>query len=296
MLTVSRLSLVAFSSSMLRAADFASAFLHQNGLCRGSLSAQRASPSGEQKGQSIVATTQRGEEYDMMASNLALQGVVFDMDGTLTKPNLDFKLMYQRCGVDPSLDILEEIEAMSTNERNKALDIIEEIEEEGRRTLELMPGAIQLLTWLSSNEIPMALVTRNTERTANVFLEKLVPPECQFQNIITRDNYCNSIVPPKPDPRALEVIADEWEIRLPSKSIVMVGDSYDNDIVFGKNAGVTTVLLDTNKRYYTSSNDQNTTDSGDTNIQNAPISSSRPDLVINHLSVLPDQLGSLFAI
>ena len=34
------------------------------------------------------------------ASRPALRGVVFDMDGTLTKPNLDFTEMYRRCGVD----------------------------------------------------------------------------------------------------------------------------------------------------------------------------------------------------
>ena len=77
-----------------------------------------------------------------------LRGVVFDMDGTLTKPNLDFAEMYRRCGVDRSKDILEEIDAMTPKEQEKANQIIDDMEEEGRRTLELMPGCIELMNCL----------------------------------------------------------------------------------------------------------------------------------------------------
>ena len=65
-----------------------------------------------------------------------LRGVVFDMDGTLTVPNLDFGLMYQRCGVDRSQDILAAIEVMPPAEKAAAQAIVEEMEEEGRRTLQ----------------------------------------------------------------------------------------------------------------------------------------------------------------
>ena len=46
------------------------------------------------------------------ASRPVLRGVVFDMDGTLTRPNLDFSEMYRRCGVPMSADILEAVAAM----------------------------------------------------------------------------------------------------------------------------------------------------------------------------------------
>lgn len=67
-----------------------------------------------------------GEERRM------LRGVVFDMDGTLTIPNLDFKDMYERCGVDMKLDLLSEVAKMPEEERKRAEDVIEEIEEKGR--------------------------------------------------------------------------------------------------------------------------------------------------------------------
>jgi hypothetical protein len=50
-------------------------------------------------------------------------------------PNLDFKDMYSRCGVDMSKDLLTEVAKMSSSERDAANAVIEEIEEEGRRTM-----------------------------------------------------------------------------------------------------------------------------------------------------------------
>ena len=177
-----------------------------------------------------------------------LRGVIFDMDGTLTKPNLDFGEMYRRCGIDPAQDILESIAQMPHREdQERAFAIIEEIEEEGRRTLELMKGAKELISWLDSNGIPMAIVTRNTKRTTDVLTEKLLPPPlgAHFHPIITRD----SGFPPKPDPTAMNEIARQWGVTLPSESLLMVGDSVSNDVAFGRKAGIRTALLDSGRRY-----------------------------------------------
>ena len=65
-----------------------------------------------------------------MSGRPVLRGVVFDMDGTLTIPNLDFKEMYGRCGVDNSKDILEEVAAMPKEQQLAANRIIEEMEAE----------------------------------------------------------------------------------------------------------------------------------------------------------------------
>ena len=93
-----------------------------------------------------------------------LLGICWDMDGTLTVPNLDFKVMYERCGVPITEDILVSVSKMSPNERAEAERIIEEMEEEGRKTLALQPGAAELMRflpinafrWLSSPETPAA--------------------------------------------------------------------------------------------------------------------------------------------
>eukprot|EP00980_Cylindrotheca_fusiformis_P006904 scaffold1442_cov128-Cylindrotheca_fusiformis.AAC.25 len=182
----------------------------------------------------------KGTMNHVMTDKPVLRGVCFDMDGTLTIPNLDFGEMYRRCGVDRSKDILKEIALMTEAEQKIAFDKIDELEEEGRRTLELMPGALELTSWLKAHNIPMALITRNTRKTANVLTNKLFPPNI-FDSIITRDaDYLA-----KPNPDALHAIAKEWSVELPSEGMVMVGDSVHNDIAFGRNAGVATALLDT---------------------------------------------------
>ena len=169
-----------------------------------------------------------------------LKGICFDMDGTLTLPNLDFATLYRRCGIDDlSKDILREVLLMPETEARKANQIIEEMEEEGRRTLQLMPGAKEVERWCQSHEIPIALVTRNTKRT----VDRLSEIGFHVDLVISRD----SDFPPKPDPAALHHIAQKWNLDAPDHSLVMVGDSLANDVGFGKAAGTRTILLDTEK-------------------------------------------------
>ena len=185
------------------------------------------------------------------ASRRPLRGVVFDLDGTLTVPNLDFKVMYERCGVPQNEDILEAIEKMPDAEAAKAAAIVEEMEEEGRRTLELTPGAREFAEWLARQGIPTALVTRNTRATIDhlhATLWKGLPP---FSPAISRDDTYE----PKPHPAALEAILKTWEIADPAE-VVMVGDSPANDVVFGKKAGVATALVDSGRRFVEGGSDE----------------------------------------
>ena len=180
-----------------------------------------------------------------------LRGVVFDLDGTLTVPNLDFKVMYERCGVPQNEDILEAIAAMPDAEAATAAAIVEEMEEEGRRTLELTPGAREFAEWLARQGIPTALVTRNTRATIDhlhATLWKGLPP---FSPAISRDDTYE----PKPHPAALEAILKTWEIADPAE-VVMVGDSPANDVVFGKKAGVATALVDSGRRFTEGGSDE----------------------------------------
>jgi HAD superfamily hydrolase (TIGR01549 family) len=211
----------------------------------------------------------------MTAPRPILRGVVFDMDGTLTVPNLDFAEMYRRCGVDLSQDILAEIARMPPDQAERACSIIEEIEEEGRRTLQLMPGALAVTSWLVAHNIPTALVTRNTRRTVDRFAT-LLQGKASFDIIITRED---ERYPPKPHPAALLDIAKRWQA--PPSSLVMVGDSIANDIVFGSAAGSKTVLLDTRFDY------------SDPVPREGPLAS---DILVQSLGDLPHQLWNNFDI
>lgn len=176
-----------------------------------------------------------------------LKGVIFDMDGTLTVPNLDFERMYARCGVPITEDILLAISAMPIDKKTAANLVIEEMEEEGRRTLKLAPGVIEMAVWLESHKVPCAMVTRNTRATTDVFFKNIWTAAGlnPFPIVVSRD----MSLPPKPDPTSLAYIAGKWGVSLPSDELVMVGDSPSNDIGFGKAAGVTTALVDSGRSH-----------------------------------------------
>lgn len=176
-----------------------------------------------------------------------LRGVVFDMDGTLTRPNLDFGEMYRRAGVDGSDDILAAIAAMPPADAAKASAVVEEMEAEGRRTLELMPGAAELAAFLEAHAIPTALVTRNTRATVDRLHGALWAPRGlrPFSPAITRDD---AGIPAKPDPAAVAAILTAWGLGDGDRGgVLMVGDSPANDVAFGKAAGVGTALVDSGR-------------------------------------------------
>ena len=119
-----------------------------------------------------------------------IKGVIFDMDGTLTIPVLNFNEMRTRLGLAPGTDILPAVMNMAAEERDRAMQIIRELEEEGvafnfcegyifpsfrtgSRRLQLQPGILELLHLLAQNGIERAVITRNSVTASQVFLDKL---------------------------------------------------------------------------------------------------------------------------
>ncbi|KAJ9700840.1 hypothetical protein PVL29_006255 [Vitis rotundifolia] len=100
-----------------------------------------------------------------------LRGVVFDMDGTLTVPVIDFPAMYRSVlGEDEYLsvkaknptgiDILHQIENWSPEKQRKAYETIADFERQGLDRLQIMPG------WL------MGLITRNVKAAVDLFHQR----------------------------------------------------------------------------------------------------------------------------
>jgi phosphoglycolate phosphatase-like HAD superfamily hydrolase len=159
---------------------------------------------------------------------------------------LSFEEMYRRCGVPMSDDLLAAVAAMDAERSAAANAVIDEMEAEGRRTLELLPGTMELAQWLNAHGVRTALVTRNSAQTVRHLNAALwgpagLPP---LEPAISRDDD----LPPKPHPDALHSIAAEWDVPL-GAGLLMVGDSPSNDIAFGKAAGVVTALLDTGRAH-----------------------------------------------
>jgi HAD superfamily hydrolase (TIGR01549 family) len=188
-----------------------------------------------------------------MKKRPTLRGVVLDMDGTLTIPNLNFSEMYDRCGIDAKDDILQVLAALPEHEAAPKYKIIEEMEDHAVNTMQVMPGAPELMAWLQAHQIPTALVTRNTSKSAEALKAKLG----NLDIIIARDTHAD--IAPKPDPAAMHYISNLWKITDPS-SLIMVGDSPANDIGFGKRAGTFTALLDTGRKTFDADKSTETAD------------------------------------
>ena len=160
-----------------------------------------------------------------------LRGVIFDMDGTLTAPAIDFAEMRRRLGI-PAGDILVTINAWSEADRLAAYAIIEEIEEKARRELVLQPGLHELMALLDERAIRKAIVTRNTARTVAHLLRHM---NTTFSEIVTRE-----FEPFKPHPEPALHICRQW--RIAPACVLMVGD-YRDDLLCGRAAGTRTCLL-----------------------------------------------------
>ena len=74
-----------------------------------------------------------------------IKGVIFDMDGTLTLPVLDFKGIRESLGLAPGTDILPTVQQYSPEERAKAMTIIEGYEEDGLKKMQVRIHVLLLI-------------------------------------------------------------------------------------------------------------------------------------------------------
>lgn len=89
-----------------------------------------------------------------MAHLLAnVKGLIFDMDGTLTMPLLDFVEMRRRLNITVEQDILATARALAEPERTVAFDIIEQMEREAAENTRLQPTLSQLFQFLHATDL-----------------------------------------------------------------------------------------------------------------------------------------------
>eukprot|EP01024_Parvocaulis_polyphysoides_P035580 TRINITY_DN3154_c0_g1_i1.p1 TRINITY_DN3154_c0_g1~~TRINITY_DN3154_c0_g1_i1.p1 ORF type:complete len:227 (-),score=19.98 TRINITY_DN3154_c0_g1_i1:252-932(-) len=170
---------------------------------------------------------------DMMRR--VLRGVVFDMDGTLTVPCIDFNEMRRRVGIMHG-DILDVIKSWPNDQQKRAYSQIADIEEKALEDMQVMPGAVELCRFLDNKQIPRGLITRNVENSVDYFHKHHFPLP-PFDPALSRE-----FTPYKPEPHSLQHICKFWNI--PTNECVIVGDSAKDDIVCGNRAGALTILFD----------------------------------------------------
>lgn len=108
---------------------------------------------------------------------IPVHGIVFDLDGTLTLPVLDFAKLRKDLQCPTGVDILQFCNSKSGSEKEMALRLVEEFEEEGRKNTKLQPGVLELLKFLSQCGLKRALITRNLQASVDQFLDLLGHPD-----------------------------------------------------------------------------------------------------------------------
>ncbi|MCF7791868.1 MAG: HAD-IA family hydrolase [Victivallales bacterium] len=160
------------------------------------------------------------------------KGIIFDMDGTLTVPVINFENMRNKLGVKKGTDLLEYSKSLPNKEKKKFFDVIESFERQSLLNLKFQSGVKSALEKFKDAEIKLGLVTRNNKKHTEYVLNKL---DIKFNPVITREF---DFV--KPDPEPIKHILSEWSLT--TDKILMVGDFRD-DIISGNEAGITTCFF-----------------------------------------------------
>ena len=188
----------------------------------------------------------------------AIEGILFDLDGTLMDTASDFITVVHQMQTDdqrPLLDpkvIRDNVSAGSRRlvqlayqlepgseeleqQRNRLLDYYDRlIRQQGRSNpAQLYPGMAELLDQLDSKGIPWGIVTNKPEPYAHILVEQ--------SNLMER---CHTLICPenvtqaKPSPEALLLACQQ--AKCAPEACVYVGD-HERDIIAGKRAGMFTV-------------------------------------------------------
>ncbi|MGA2221390.1 MAG: HAD family hydrolase [Verrucomicrobiia bacterium] len=162
---------------------------------------------------------------------MATKGVIFDMDGTITAPNLDFAGIKAEAGIG-DVDMLDYLRAATGAEYERIHGLLMRFEKRGVANAKLNRGARTLLNALAKQRIPAALLTRNSRRSVDAVCRKL---KLKFDVTVTREDG-----PHKPAPEPIWRIAKRWKAK--PDELLMVGD-YKWDVLCAKNAGTLCAVL-----------------------------------------------------
>ena len=166
--------------------------------------------------------------------------ILFDMDGTLTKPMLDFNAMKAEMDVPDGISILEYIETVDNPTKPRELHaILDKHEFEAAENTVSNTGYQKLMEFLSSRDYKIGVLTRNSRKSPIITLKSL---GFLHEILISRED---SPYKPKPDAvlKALKALNAQ-----PDETLV-IGD-FKYDIIAGKKAGCFTCFITNNRQEY----------------------------------------------
>ena len=159
------------------------------------------------------------------------RAVLFDMDGTLTCPMLDFPRIKAEMGIG-TRPILEALAEMSDERRAAAEAILLRHEEAAAVGSTLNAGCVELLDWINGRGVRSAVITRNSRSSVSTVFAR---HGLAFDVVVAREDAA-----PKPDPRPLLLACERLGVA--PRDAWMVGDG-QYDIEAGAAADIRTVWV-----------------------------------------------------
>jgi len=156
--------------------------------------------------------------------------VIFDFDGTITRPYLDFDAIRAEIGVEGT--VLEAIAHMDAEGQERAHAILTRYEQDAAANATPQEGAAEVIATLRARGHPVAILTRNARVTLDHVLPKF---GIVVDAIRTRED---GAIKPSPEP----VLSICRELAADPPRSWMVGD-YLYDIISGREAGTKTALM-----------------------------------------------------
>ena len=175
---------------------------------------------------------------------MTITAVIFDLDGTLTSFNVDYRTVraearsfLMRAGSPASIlstnesifEMLKKVEIFMKNNgyskeafmkiRSKVLAIAEQYELEAAKTTSLLPGVLETLKALKKTNLKIGLCTINSEKSTSYILKRFGIAEF-FDAVIPRDR----VKYVKPHAEHLEATLKALDVK-PEETVV-VGDSH----------------------------------------------------------------------
>ena len=164
---------------------------------------------------------------------MSINAVIFDLDGTITKPYFDFDAIREEIGLDRNCGpILEIMEKMTAQERRNAEKILNYHEQKAVIESELNTGAKETLWALRTAGINIGVLTRNKRNNALAIADK---HGLKFDAVVGREDG-----PVKPDAFGILHLCRKFGVE--PKETILVGD-YLYDLLCAKAAGAVAVLL-----------------------------------------------------
>ena len=168
---------------------------------------------------------------DATQAALPFSGLIFDMDGTLTKPVIDFGAMRRDLAI-PSGDIASVVLSWPPEKQAWAWEIIRGHEEIALEKMALQDGCAGLLGACRARGLKLGVVTRNSKESTQHLCERF---GLQFDTVVTREFPWI-----KPHPGPVLHILEQWQAQ--AGRVMMIGD-YIHDIECGHAAGVKTCFF-----------------------------------------------------